>query len=63
MSQKEIEAKIEQVVTAVGAIAEFLGLLMKNLEKNGFSRPEALILCSQAMTAMLNRNKGGEIND
>ena len=61
MSQKEIEEKIEQTVTAVGAMSEFLGLLMKNLENSGFTRTEALVLCGQAMTIMLGQGaKGGE---
>lgn len=64
MSQKEIEEKIEQTVTAVGAMSEFLGLLMKNLENSGFTRTEALVLCGQAMTIMLGQGaKGGENND
>ena len=64
MSQKEIEEKIEQTVTAMGAMGELLGLLMKNLENNGFMRTEALVLCGQAMAIMLGQGvKGGENND
>lgn len=44
----------------IGAMCEFLGLMRKNLMEQGFTREEAIAMCTMAMASMLS---GGKKND
>ena len=57
MDKEEIQRQIEQLVTGVGAMCEFLGLMRKNLMEQGFTREEAVAMCSITLTAMLTGGK------
>ena len=58
MSNKEVEKKIEEVITSVGATGELLGVMRDALIKNGFTREEAVDICAKMIVGMLN-NAGG----
>ena len=58
--EEEIRKKVNELVTGVGAMCEFLGLMRKNLMEQGFTREEAVAMCSMALTAML---AGGRKDD
>jgi len=57
---KDIQRQIDEMVTAVGAMCEFLGLMRKNLMEQGFTREEAVAMCTMAMASMVS---GGKKND
>ena len=58
MSQKEINQQIEQMLVSVGAMGELLGIVRESLIKNGFTRMEAVAMCSQMMVAMITGTPG-----
>ena len=61
MERKEIEKKRTEMVVAIGAMGEYLGLLRETLIQNGFTRLEAVAMCTQAMVVMTtNGNKKEE---
>lgn len=53
----------EDLITAVGALAEMLGLYRTILVKSGFTREEAIELCKAYQDSMINGNKKGGGND
>ena len=52
MDKEKIEREINNLLTAIGAMGEYLGMLREVLINNGFTREEAIAMCSQAMVAM-----------
>ena len=52
MDKEKIEREINNLLTAIGAMGEYLGMLRGVLMKNGFTREEAVAMCAQAMVAM-----------
>lgn len=52
--------KVEELITAVGAIAESLGVLLKELERSGFDRGESIALCNTYLRTLLENNNGGQ---
>lgn len=63
MSQKEydqkvIQQKIEQMLVSVGAMGELLGIVRDSLMKNGFTRVEAVAMCSQMLVGMITAAPG-----
>ena len=58
----EIDKKIEELQFAVGASSEFLRMTRESLMANGFTRTEAVAMCTALMLQMLNPNnaKGNE---
>ena len=54
---EEIQKQVEELVTAVGAMCEFLGLMRKNLMEQGFTREEAVAMCTIAMASMTGGKK------
>lgn len=64
MDKEKIEREIDQLLTAIGAMGEYLGLLRETLMQNGFTRLEAVTMCTQVMVAMtINGNKKEEKNN
>lgn len=51
---------VEEVITAVGAIAESLGVLLRELERSGFDRGESISLCNTYLRTILMQNNGGQ---
>lgn len=49
----------EELITAVGAIAESLGVFLKELERSGFDRGESISLCNTYLRTILMQNNGG----
>lgn len=45
---------LKKFMNAIGAIAETAGLLRTTLMANGFTREEAVHICSETITTMLN---------
>lgn len=50
MGNKEIENKITEMITAIGAMGEFLGCTRDMLIKNGFTREEAVAMCATMLS-------------
>ena len=65
MDREKIENEINKLLTAIGAMGEYLGLLRETLMKNGFTREEAVSMCTYAMVAMTTggNKKEKEYND
>ena len=57
---EEIKNKIESLVTGIGATAEFLGVMRKALEANGFTREESVDMCTELLLAMIFGANRGE---
>lgn len=57
---RDIQRQINETVTAIGAMCEFLGLMRKNLMEQGFTREEAVAMCTMAMTSMVSGGKKNE---
>jgi hypothetical protein len=57
---EEMNNKTEEVVTAIGAIAESLGVFLKELERSGFDRGESISLCNTYLRTLLTQNNGGQ---
>lgn len=55
-AKKIIEEKINQLITGIGAMAEFIGIMRNSLMANGFTREEAVAMCTAAMIAMITPN-------
>ena len=55
--KKLIEEQISQLITGIGATAEFLGIMRSSLIKNGFTREEAVGLCGAALVAIISPKK------
>lgn len=51
--------KTEELVTAIGAMAESLGFFRKELERSGFDREESIMLCNTYLRTLLTQNGGG----
>lgn len=62
MDNEDIKKKIEELVTALGATGEFLGTLRESLIAGGFSRSEAIYMCSNVLVGIITNIKG-EKND
>ena len=58
--QKKIKEQIDLLMLGFGALCEFLGYMREQLTKNGFSREEAIAMCTVAMTSMITPKKGNE---
>lgn len=52
--------KTEELVTAIGAMAESLGLFRRELERSGFDREESIALCNTYLRTLLTQNNGGQ---
>lgn len=52
--------KTEELVTAIGGLAETLGFFRKELERSGFDRSESIMLCNTYLRTLLTRNVGGQ---
>ena len=57
-NKDEINKRIESLVTGIGVTGEFLGLLRKSLETNGFTREEAVGMCTKILLETLINNRG-----
>ena len=60
--QKYIQQQIQQLINGVGATAELLGVIRKALmESGGFTRDEAVGMCTELLLAITvpNMNNGG----
>lgn len=55
--------KAKELLTAIGALAEMLGLYRDILIQNGFTRQEAIELCKAYQDSMTNGSKKGGNND
>ena len=55
--------KAEELLTAIGALAEMLGLYRDILIQNGFTRKESIELCIAYQDSMTNGSKKGGNND
>lgn len=62
MENDDIKKKIEELVTALGATGEFLGTLRESLIAAGFTRSEAVYMCSNTLVGII-RNVKGDNND
>lgn len=62
MENEEIQEKIEQLVTAIGATGELLGATRDSLTRNGFTREEAVDICAKLLVGIITNN-GGAKND
>lgn len=62
MDNDDIKKKIEELVTALGATGEFLGTLRESLIAAGFTRSEAIYMCSNTLVGII-RNTKGDSND
>ena len=62
MENDDIKKKIEELVTALGATGEFLGTLRESLIAAGFTRSEAVYMCSNTLVGII-RNMKGDSND
>lgn len=52
--------KAKELVTAIGAMAESLGLFRRELERSGFDREESIMLCNTYLRTLLTQNNGGQ---
>jgi hypothetical protein len=52
--------KTEELVTAIGGLAETLGFFRKELERSGFDRSESIMLCNTYLRTLLAQNVGGQ---
>lgn len=50
----ELSKELKDFMNAIGAIAEIAGLLRETLVMNGFTREEAVLICSNTVTTMFN---------
>lgn len=48
-----MDNKVNEIVTAIGALAETLRILRESLIKNGFTRAEAFELCRTYLSTTL----------
>ena len=55
--------KAEELLTAIGALAEMLGLYRDILIQNGCTRKEAIELCKAYQDSMTSGSKKGGNND
>lgn len=62
MDKEDIEKKIDGLITALGATGEFLGTLRESLIAAGFTRSEAVYMCSNTLVGII-RNREGDSND
>lgn len=51
--------KAQELINALGAMAETSGILLTQLVKNGFTRDEAVDMCKTYLAAAITRNSGG----
>ena len=58
---EEVKKRIEQLVTGIGATAEFLGVMRKALEANGFTREESVGMCTELLLEMIFGANRGDI--
>ena len=49
--------QIAELLTALGGIAEMLGVLKLELKKNGFSDRETLYLCGKYVESLFNQGR------
>jgi hypothetical protein len=47
----------QQAINAVGAMSEMLGIFLRELIKNGFTRDEAFALCQVYLSTTLSNGK------
>jgi len=47
---------LDKLLTGIGALAESLGLLRKELVRNGFSEEEAVTLCAELIAQIFHRD-------
>lgn len=52
--------KTEELINAIGAMAESLGLFRMELERSGFDREESIMLCNTYLRTLLTQNVGGQ---
>ena len=60
LNPEEIKKKIDDLITALGATAEFLGTLRESLLLAGFSRQEAIYMCSNVLVGIITKIKEGD---
>ena len=54
---------VKELVTAIGAISETLGLLRESLIKNGFTRQEAVQMCNTYLATTVSNGKNNQNDD
>ena len=57
MDQKEIEKKLEDLIIGIGATCEFLSTLRTMLISKGFTREEAVNMCSDLLVAIITKGQ------
>lgn len=55
-----MSGKTEELITAIGAMTESLGLFRRELERSGFDRGETIVLCNTYLRTLLTQNNGGQ---
>ena len=60
---EEAKRKIEEMITAVGAMGELLGEEREAFMRNGFTREEAVSLCAVILRCSFDQKYGGDSND
>lgn len=58
LDPKDVKKKIEDLITALGCTGEFLGGIRDSLMMAGFSRQEAVYMCSNLLVGIITKNKG-----
>lgn len=56
-NDKNIQQKLEELALGIGAMGELLGAIRSSLITNGFTREEAVAMCTSILSTLLLQSK------
>jgi len=60
MENKDINKQINDLILSVGVMGEFMRITRDSLIKNGFTRDEAVMICSNLLTTLITSGANGK---